>query len=142
MSSDALGYVFRYSPYTGATFAVHLAMGDVVNDAYGYRFFMSVGNLAKKARCERRTAGRALQQLVDDGFLEQLVDHPGGVTEYRFLFPDVALRYGEERPQVASEGVVVMSHPWVLMSHPLGRHNPPSWVLVSQGVGRHDPLTQ
>lgn len=87
MSAEATGWVFRYSPYQGVTFAVHLAIADSVNDQNANEFWMSVQNLAMKARCERKTASRAVGQMVGDGFLRVLQERVGQTTRYRFLFP-------------------------------------------------------
>lgn len=87
MSAEATGYVFKSSPYKGATFAVHLAIADSVNDQHEHRFFMSVTNLSAKARCSRRAAQYALQTMIERGHLELLEDNAnfGKPSEYRFV---------------------------------------------------------
>ena len=100
MSSEAIGYVFAYSPTKGATFACHLAIADSVNDQHGNEFWMSVTNLARKARCSRDAARKALRALEGcdgsgeriDGapvLLEVLEERLGETTRYRFLMPDL-----------------------------------------------------
>lgn len=104
MSADATGHVFRCSPFDGATFACHLAIGDSVNDQHHNEFFMSVGNLAKKARVSRASAQRALRKLETAGCLSLLKRVDGEVTYYRFEFyPQVVVyetrgRRGEAPP--------------------------------------------
>jgi hypothetical protein len=99
VSAEAAGWVFRHSPFTGATFACHISIGDSVNDQYHNEFFMSVANLAIKARVERRSAGRAVAELEEAGFIQCL--EPDGVdlrrlgrpVRYLFLFPSVPVVY-------------------------------------------------
>lgn len=93
MSAEATGYVFRCSPFSGATFACHLAIGDSVNDQHHNEFFMAVGNLAKKARVSRKSAQRALRQLETAGCLSLLKKLEGEVRHYRFEFYPQAVVY-------------------------------------------------
>lgn len=90
MSNEASGYVWRYSPYRGATFDVHLAMGDSVNDQYHNEFWMTKPKLAHKARVSLASAKAALSTLITDGFVE-ILEESGGrwPSRYRFLFPEV-----------------------------------------------------
>ena len=97
--------MFRHSPFRGATFAVHLACGDSVNDQHDNKFWMSVTKLATKARCSRRAASAAVVELVDAGFLRALkIDNVSGKPNlYQFAFPDCGVIY-ESRgvlPEVA-----------------------------------------
>lgn len=99
MSAQATGYVFERSPYTGAGFAVHLAIADSVNDLHGHEFWLRARRLARKARVSRDRALAALEQLVQDGFLE-LIERGGGRSKpsrYRFLFPDAAVVYSADQ---------------------------------------------
>jgi len=98
VSSDARGYVWTHSPYTGAAFAIHLALGDVANDLHEHRLWMSAGRLAKKARTTRQTTAATLAKLCQDGFLERISpeSHQGRPVEYRFLMPDVPVAYDSE----------------------------------------------
>lgn len=93
MSAEAVGYVFRCSPAEGATFAVHLAVADSVNDQYGNEFWMVVRELATKARCSRATAQRALKWLVENGLLDvcdgERREGAHTAIRYRFLLPDL-----------------------------------------------------
>lgn len=90
MSAEAAGYVWKCSPYRGATFIVHHAIADVANDLHEHKFWMSMGKLASKARITKFAARKAVQRLVADGFLEVVeqydVQH-WKTTTYRFLFP-------------------------------------------------------
>lgn len=98
MSADASGWTIRHSPFTGAAYTAHLMIADTVNDANGNEFWMSVSALAEKGRMTRGTAGKALAQLVDEGFVTLLVERPGGTNLYRFEFPDVPVVFESRRP--------------------------------------------
>lgn len=86
MSGEATGYVWRESPYTGATFIVHLAIADVVNDLHDNEFWMALKPLAAKARVGRTTTVRALTQLVTDGYLIKLTDGHAQGQAVRYSF--------------------------------------------------------
>lgn len=86
MSADATGYVFRCSPFSGATFIAHLAIADSVNDQHHNEFFMSIHNLAKKTRLSRRGTQSAVRALEARGFLTRLSEGKGEVYRYRFEF--------------------------------------------------------
>jgi hypothetical protein len=96
MSAEAVGWVWKHSPYRGAILSVHLAVADVVNDLHDYEFWMSMSRLAAKARVSRPTASEAIGSLRCDGFVA-ILDAPvfGGSEpvpgRYRFLFPKVAV---------------------------------------------------
>ena len=87
MSDKYEAFVWEHSPYTGDLFIVHLALGDIANDTYEARLWVSREQLAKKARTSVSTVKRALRRFVVEGYLE-VVQEGGGrgkVTEYRFL---------------------------------------------------------
>lgn len=67
MSSEAVGWVYRHSPHTGAAFTVHLAIADSVSDQHGNRFWMAQANLAQKTRLSTRSVRNAIEQLADAG---------------------------------------------------------------------------
>lgn len=92
MSGECLGWVYRHSPAKGATFTVHLAIGDSANDQHGYELWMRQGWLADKARVSRKTAGESLAWLVEHGLLELLESGKarGSANRYRFLMPPIA----------------------------------------------------
>ncbi len=111
LSSEAIGYVFKYSPHTGITFQVHLAIADTVNDVYRNETWFALANLADKARVSRPSAQRALAALIDSGDLivvDPTVGADGKPTgrpgRYRMLRPvrlaaypqgDLSAREGE-----------------------------------------------
>jgi biotin operon repressor len=90
MSAEATGWVFRHSPFKGATFAVHFTIADSVNDQHDNEFWMSQSKLAIKARCSRDTVNVALAALIEDGFLELVEEGTGRshANRYRFLYPN------------------------------------------------------
>lgn len=91
MSAEAVGWVFRHSPYKGATFAVHLAIADSVSDQHENRFWMGQTKLAMKARCARGAVIAAIQQMIADSLIELVEDrHAAGLpNEYLFHMPAV-----------------------------------------------------
>lgn len=86
MSNEAVGYVFKYSPFSGATYCVHICVADSVNDQNDNKFWMRVRKLAKKARCSKRATQAALHLLEKEGWLELLTALPGEERCYRFVF--------------------------------------------------------
>lgn len=90
MSNEALGWVFKHSPYEGTKRVIHLAIADVVNDAYDNKFWMSNENLAAKARCSRAYVNNTLSEMVKSGYLEVVQGNTGRskTVEYRFIFHD------------------------------------------------------
>jgi len=112
VSATAEGYVWEHSPYTGATFLVHLALGDIANDAHGNEIFAGHQGLALKCRVQRETVTRAIRRLVEDEFLYEFPDQhsaPGKPVRYRFLTPDrpvvFAWRTRDERSRDDTERV-------------------------------------
>ena len=90
MSAEAVGWVYRFSPYAGATFAVHLALADTVSDVHDYELWMALGKLARKARCTRRSAQKAVDTMVGDGLLILVEQSAGGrsrPSRYRMAMP-------------------------------------------------------
>lgn len=90
MSAEAVAWVYRHSQATGSAFAVHLAIGDSVNDQHGFRFWMSRDILAAKARVARDTVTSAIRRLVELGYLALERPANGCAAIYRFLFPEPA----------------------------------------------------
>ena len=96
-----MGWVYRFSPFTGATFSVHLAMADSVNDQNDNEFWMSQKRLGEKARVGRSATNEALRQLVKGSpdtptvFVTDLgvIPNRRGIHRYRFEFPDVKVKY-------------------------------------------------
>ena len=90
MSAEAVGWVYKFSPYTGAPFSVHLAIADSANDQYGMELWMALGKLGRKARVSRSTTSEIVAQMVEDGLLELVEQSKGGrhrPSRYRFLMP-------------------------------------------------------
>jgi len=104
MSGEAVGYVYRHSPYNGATFTIHLAIADVINDTHNNQFWMATNTVAQKTRTSRSTVQRAIDRLCDDGFMElikEATQHRPAI--YRFLFPPVEVVWGTEHSGVSSD---------------------------------------
>jgi len=98
MSDAGRAYVEKHSPYTGAMFLIHLRLGNIENDTYNHRLFISDDNLAKLCRCSTKTVQRAKAQMVEDGFLRLLKPAKGQrIAEYEFLFPDTSVNITLER---------------------------------------------
>ncbi len=68
---------------------MHLAIADVVNDAHGNEFWMSIGSLAGKARVSRSSAWAALQTMTEDGFLVMLESGEAKRKPSRYRFVPV-----------------------------------------------------
>ncbi len=91
VSAEAVGWVYRRSPYTGGTFSVHLAIADTASDVHGYEFWMALGKLARKARVTRPTCQKAIETMVADGLLTLVFQSNGGrgrPSRYRLELPD------------------------------------------------------
>ncbi len=85
-----MGWVYKFSPYEGAAFSVHLAIADSANDQHGMELWMALGKLGRKARVTRQTCSGIIAKMVDDGLLEALEISQGGrnrPSRYRFLMP-------------------------------------------------------
>lgn len=93
MSSEAIGWVWKFSPYTGADFACHLAFADVVNDLHGNEVWCRQALLAAKARVSRSTANAWLKKASegDVKYIQLLEDNAakGHPNRYKFLKPNV-----------------------------------------------------
>jgi len=100
VSAEAEAYVWKHSPYTGVTFMVHLALGDIANDVHQNELWIRNSVLAAKARTTRQTAVGCLMKLVGDGFLERLSPegNTGKPVRYRFLLPDQPVVWGDSLP--------------------------------------------
>ena len=92
MSAEAIGWVFRHSPYKHGAFAVHAAMADAANDLHDNQVWFGVDRLAAKARVGRSTVIAALGQMEADHLLEEAAKQrgPASPTVYRMLFPEDA----------------------------------------------------
>jgi hypothetical protein len=101
VSDKCRAYVWERSPYKDKAFTVHLALGDTANDLYGYRIFYTQGKLAAKTRTTPKTLRTIFDQMIADGFLEELDGLPpqgGGraIRQFRFLMPDVPVVWTED----------------------------------------------
>jgi hypothetical protein len=85
MSAEAVGWVFRHSPYAGDGLVVHLALADVANDVYGYELWLKRAEIGSKSRCSLATVDRALHNMRAAGYLEVLEagGGRGNPTHYR-----------------------------------------------------------
>lgn len=104
MSNDAEGWAWQNSPYRGSQLLVHLALGDIANDAHDYELWLSTASIAKKARCSRNTVTTVLSDLVRRGLLE-LIEAGGSQrkpSRYRFLMPSALTAPVEASSQSAS----------------------------------------
>ena len=94
MSAQASGWVFAHSPYKGSKLLIHLALADVANDMNGNELWLTLANIATKARCSRSTTSAVLNDMVADGYLS-LISEGGGrgnPSRYRFEFPEVTIQ--------------------------------------------------
>ena len=121
MSMEAMSYVYRHSPYTGANFIIHLSIADSVNDQHNNTFWMSIAKLADKSRVARKTATAAVVALVNDGYLILEQMRVGGTNMYRFVFIDRPVVFESRSnnprysyPQPATPGIT----PRYLTLHP------------------------
>ncbi len=117
MSAEATGWTFRHSPFKGATFTIHLAIADSVNDQNENEFWMSQARLAQKARASHATVERAVAALREGGFLTLLEDNAkaGKPCRYRFEVPHgegggpspvvTGVPHGEGQTQRTTQGI-------------------------------------
>lgn len=100
MSTEAMSWVIRRSPYTGAKYALHLMIADSANDAHDFELWARQRFFADKARISRTTANRLIAELIAEGMLVELENHAdqGRPNRYRFLMPDVPVVF-ETRTQ-------------------------------------------
>lgn len=85
MSAEATGWVYRFSPYRGVAFAVHLAIADSVNDQNGDQFWMRQAKLARKARTTRGSVNASIATMLADGTIELIEEGKGGANCYRLV---------------------------------------------------------
>lgn len=103
MSSDAVGYVVRHSPYGDKVLVAHFMVADSANDMNDNLFWLPMGELAKKMRASRTTAKAAMHKLEADGFVELVEESKGGgkagdgASTWRFLFPEKPVIYETRR---------------------------------------------
>jgi hypothetical protein len=109
LSWGKVDWVYRFSPYKGAVFAVHVALADTANADYGWKIWFGQETIAEKARTTRQTVNKALQAMIDDGFLELLEDNSRRLRPnvYRMLYPEVPIVF--DSGSVASDDTSVAS---------------------------------
>ena len=108
MSAEGAGHVYRWSPYKGAVFAVHAAIGDSINDQNDNLFWMSQPKLARKARVSERAAREAIATLEADGWLVRLQEQAGEKgrgTTFQFVFREPGTPVFDSRTPAACSGV-------------------------------------
>jgi hypothetical protein len=122
MSAEGQAYVESNSPYSGLTYLVHLRLGMLANETYGYRIFIGDRRFAELCRCSEKTLQRARQQMIDDGFLALIKPARGQkVAEYQFLFPKVG---GQNDHLVGGQNDEVGGHPVQVGGHPVQIEDP------------------
>lgn len=102
MSAEAMGWTYRFSPYVGAVFAIHLAIADAVSDVNDNEVWAKQATMASKARVSRKSANEALATLVTDGFLTLIEDNSRAgriANRYRFEMPPTPVAF-EARSRV------------------------------------------
>jgi hypothetical protein len=94
VSAEAVGWVFRHSPYAGDGLVIHLALADVGNDLHGYELWLTRAEIGSKSRCSLATVDRALHNMRADRYLEVLEagGGRGNPTHYRLTKPP---QYGD-----------------------------------------------
>lgn len=102
MSAYEIGWVYRHSPFIGATFAVHLALADSANDQHDRELWAADATIAAKARVSVPTVRRARTELEEAGFLALVTPGRGrGKTNlWQLLLPEdapVIFRYRREK---------------------------------------------
>jgi DNA-binding MarR family transcriptional regulator len=107
LSHDWVEYSIKESPYTGATFAVHMVLAHHADKNTGM-CWPSQDLIAEEARVTVRTVKRAIKQMCDDGYLERSYRHRQ--RRYRLLVSNgegtrVSLEKGHGSPLRRDMGV-------------------------------------
>lgn len=80
--------MWEKSPYKGSGLLIHLKMADWANEGHGWMLWCGDDTLAQVVRCNRRTVIRTKEDMIKDGYLEDLHErHENGNLLYRFLMP-------------------------------------------------------
>jgi hypothetical protein len=100
LSHDWVEYSIKESPYTGATFAVHMVLAHHADKNTGM-CWPSQDLIAEEARVTVRTVKRSIKQMCDDGYLERSYRHRQ--RRYRLLVSNgegtpVSPQKGHPRP--------------------------------------------
>lgn len=136
VSDRGRSFVTQRSPYKGASFFVHYFLGDLENEDNDHILWLSLSKLSLRLRMHENTVYKAVNQMVDDGFLVRLDDDSnrrrGTPRRFRFVFPDVPVIFHPDRPPSPSDRVGEDdSSP----SQRVGGHPATEWVAPSERVG-------
>jgi len=82
VSAEAVGWVLRYSPLSGAPLLVHVAIADAMGPVLAA---IPQAWLAKVARTTRGTVNKTVAALVEDGLLVVRAGKPGEACSYRVV---------------------------------------------------------
>lgn len=87
MSAECTGWVYRYSPATRSTFAVHLAIAESVTDQDEYELVISQPYIAAKARVPHEDVAGSVWWLTDHGLLQLIPTPARQASRFRFMMP-------------------------------------------------------
>ena len=98
MSAQAVGHVWRYADFGGAKLLVLLAVADIANDVHNNELWMGSEKLANKCRMNPGNVRKRLKELVEDGWLIELVTGGGmgKTSRYQFVPVDITASPGAE----------------------------------------------
>ena len=98
MSAQAVGHVWRYADFGGAKLLVLLAVADIANDVHNNELWMGSEKLANKCRMNPGNVRKRLKELVEDGWLIELVTGGGmgKTSRYQFVPVDITAPSGAE----------------------------------------------
>jgi len=127
MSAEAVGWVYKHSPYTGVNFAVHLALADSANDLYDYEIWARQQWVADKARTSRSGVNRFVKEAIEDGFVALLEDNSrtGHANRYRLLMPGATPQVWSPKSDITPQAGAAP------------RYTPPD-ITTEVGVAPHD----
>jgi hypothetical protein len=92
VSAEAQTFVEQWSPYEGNTYAVHLRLALLANDANNYDIWCGDKYLADKCRCSLASVKRAKATLIAEGYLTRLSPAVGRRSaHFRFIFKGVRI---------------------------------------------------
>jgi hypothetical protein len=98
VSAQAVGHVWRYADFGGAKLLVLLAVADIANDVHNNELWMGSEKLANKCRMNPGNVRKRLKELVEDGWLIELVTGGGmgKTSRYQFVPVDITASPGAE----------------------------------------------
>lgn len=132
MSDEARHYVKEFSPFTGQTFWLHYALGDVANAQHDYELWIGEARLMAEWPFTRAAITRGFSELVSAGFLTVVTrPAPGRKARYRFEFLDVpAVRnvsHNAKRSANVSQNEANVSH--------IAKRSPITTTEVTKTIG-------